>query len=316
MRRLLLLIVFFGATTPVLGGGAAPPDLIASGVTVSGISVGGMSSDEAKAALAGAFTRPIRITYGDRQGLLRPARFGARISIADGVGLAAKAPAGTSIRLAPHVELGAVRRFVASLDKRLSYPAQDAQLVGLNDLTPVIADGKPGVQLLRGLTTQRIVNALESAKRPHIRAAVRVVQPSVTRASFGPVIVIRRGPNELRYYVGSQLVRTFRVATGQSIYPTPLGTFSIVDMQRNPWWRPPTQDAWARGLKPVPPGPGNPLGTRWMGLSAPGVGIHGTPDAASVGYSASHGCIRMFIPDAEWLFEHVHVGTAVVITSA
>jgi lipoprotein-anchoring transpeptidase ErfK/SrfK len=50
-----------------------------------------------------------------------------------------------------------------------------------------------------------------------------------------------------------------------------------------------------------------------MGLSAPAVGIHGTPDAASIGYSASHGCIRMQIPDAEWLFEHVHVGTNVFI---
>jgi lipoprotein-anchoring transpeptidase ErfK/SrfK len=316
MRRLLLLIVFFGATTPVLGGGAAPPDLIASRVTVSGVSIGGMSSDEAQAALAGAYARPIRINYEGRHALLRPARFGAKVSIAEGVALAAKAPERTSIRLAPHVDLRAVRRFVAAIDKRLSYPAQDAQLVGLNGLTPVIADGKPGLQVLRGLTTQRIVNALDSPRRPHIRVAMRVVEPSATRASFGPVVVIRRGANELRYYVGSQLARTFPVATGQSIYPTPLGTFSIVDMQRNPWWRPPTQDAWARGLKPVPPGPGNPLGTRWMGLSAPGVGIHGTPDAASVGYSASHGCIRMFIPDAEWLFEHVHIGTPVVITSA
>jgi lipoprotein-anchoring transpeptidase ErfK/SrfK len=50
-----------------------------------------------------------------------------------------------------------------------------------------------------------------------------------------------------------------------------------------------------------------------MGLSAPGVGIHGTPDAASIGYSASHGCIRMHIPDAEWLFQHVVVGTPVWI---
>ena len=50
-----------------------------------------------------------------------------------------------------------------------------------------------------------------------------------------------------------------------------------------------------------------------MGLSAAGVGIHGTPDAASIGYSASHGCIRMLIPDAEWLFQHVHVGTPVVV---
>jgi lipoprotein-anchoring transpeptidase ErfK/SrfK len=51
-----------------------------------------------------------------------------------------------------------------------------------------------------------------------------------------------------------------------------------------------------------------------MGLSAPGVGIHGTPDDASIGYSASHGCIRMHIPDAEWLFHHVQIGTPVVIT--
>jgi L,D-transpeptidase ErfK/SrfK len=83
-------------------------------------------------------------------------------------------------------------------------------------------------------------------------------------------------------------------------------------MQMNPWWRPP-DSAWARGLKPIPPGPGNPLGTRWMGLSAPGVGIHGTPDAASIGYSASHGCIRMYIPDATWLFDHVQLGTPVLI---
>ena len=90
----------------------------------------------------------------------------------------------------------------------------------------------------------------------------------------------------------------FGVATGQSSYPTPLGRFSIVIMQRNPWWYPPASD-WAEGLDPVPPGPGNPLGTRWMGISAPGVGIHGTPDSASIGYSASHGCVRMLIPEAE-----------------
>ena len=63
----------------------------------------------------------------------------------------------------------------------------------------------------------------------------------------------------------------------------------------------------------MPPGPGNPLGTRWMGLNAPGVGIHGTDEPTSIGYSESHGCIRMQVPDAEWLFEHVRVGTPVVI---
>jgi lipoprotein-anchoring transpeptidase ErfK/SrfK len=111
-------------------------------------------------------------------------------------------------------------------------------------------------------------------------------------------------------------VREFGVATGQAAYPTPLGIFSIVTMQRDPWWIPPPNAEWARGAKPIPPGPGNPLGTRWMGLSAAAVGIHGTPDAASIGYSASHGCIRMRIPDATWLFDHVEVGTPVVIAAA
>ncbi len=112
-----------------------------------------------------------------------------------------------------------------------------------------------------------------------------------------------------------RLWKRFGVATGQSSYPTPTGRFSIVTMQRNPWWYPPDSD-WAKDEKPVPPGPGNPLGTRWMGISSPGVGMHGTPDAASIGYSASHGCIRMRIPEAEWLFQHVRVGTPVFIVAA
>ena len=129
------------------------------------------------------------------------------------------------------------------------------------------------------------------------------------------MIVIERSSNRLVVWDGKKRWGTFGVATGQAIYPTPLGRFEIVTKQENPWWYPP-DSPWAAGLSPVPPGPGNPLGTRWMGLSAPGVGIHGTPDAASIGYSASHGCIRMRIPDAEWLFERVAVGSTVFIVGA
>ena len=62
-----------------------------------------------------------------------------------------------------------------------------------------------------------------------------------------------------------------------------------------------------------PPGPNNPVGVFWAGTSKTGVGIHGTDEPGSIGYSASHGCIRMQVPDAEWLFEHVVVGTTVYI---
>jgi lipoprotein-anchoring transpeptidase ErfK/SrfK len=137
----------------------------------------------------------------------------------------------------------------------------------------------------------------------------------VTETSVGPVIVIRRASNQLTLYDGVKVVRQFAVATGQSVYPTPLGRFEIMVKWKNPWWYPPASP-WAAGEKPVPPGPSNPLGTRWMGLSSPGVGIHGTPNSSSIGYSLSHGCVRMLIPQAEWLFDHVDVGTPVFIVAS
>jgi lipoprotein-anchoring transpeptidase ErfK/SrfK len=315
LSRLFLSVVVVACIAPVLSGDAAPPVLVPDGVTLAGIPVGGMSYEQAQAAVQPAFARPIRVVYGNRRWRLDRSKFGGSVAIADGVGRALDADPGAAVLLEAKVDGSTVQRFIRALDKRISYPAKDAQLLGLVGLTPQITDAEPGLQLQRAITTQRITRALEAAKLPRVRVAVRPVPPKLTRANFGPVIVIRRGVNELRYYLGSTLVHTFGVATGQSVYPTPTGQFSIVDMQLNPWWRPP-DSPWARGLKPIPPGPGNPLGTRWMGLSAPGVGIHGTPDDTSIGYSASHGCIRMHIPDAEWLFQHVHLGTPVVITDS
>jgi lipoprotein-anchoring transpeptidase ErfK/SrfK len=315
IRRLLIFVLVIAALAPVLSGDAAPPALIAQGVTLAGVPVGGMSNEQAQAALGPAFAKPVRLVHGDRRWRLVPARFGARVTIALGVAGALEARAGAAVELVPTIDVGEVRRFVRALDKRVSYPATDAELKGLNGLRPVFTPEQPGLQVLRQLTVLRIVRALQSPQIRHIRVAAKVIEPQRTVAQFGPVIVIRRGSNELRYYLGAKLMRKFGVATGQAVYPTPTGTFSIVDMQLNPWWRPP-DSPWAKGLEPIPPGPGNPLGTRWMGLSAPGVGIHGTPDDASIGYSASHGCIRMHIPDAEWLFHHVKLGTPVVITDA
>jgi len=274
-----------------------------------------MSYEQAQAAVRPAFARPVRLVFGDRRWRLDRAKFGGSVAIADGVTHALGAKPGEAVPLEATVDLAAVKRFVNALDKRVSYPAKDAQLVGLDGLTPQITDAEPGLQVQKSATAKRIVRALETARQPRVRASVRVVAPTLTRAHFGPVIVIRRGSNGLHLYRGMRPWRVFPVATGQAIYPTPLGRFRIVVKWRNPWWYPPSSP-WAAGLKPVPPGPGNPLGTRWMGLSAPGVGIHGTPDAASIGYSASHGCIRMRIHEAEWLFRQVRIGTTVFIVSA
>jgi lipoprotein-anchoring transpeptidase ErfK/SrfK len=287
--------------------------LIQPGVTLAGVPVSGMSNEQAQAALRPAFAKPVRLVYGDQRWRLQPNRFGGQVTIADGVLQALGAQAGSAVQLVPHVDKREVRQFVNALDKRISTAPVDAAVNGLKGLRPQFTQEKAGVKVLRGLTVRRIVRALQTPQIRRIRVAVEALEPARTVVNFGAVIVIRRGANELRYYQGSRLMRKFGVATGQSVYPTPTGTFDIVDKQLNPWWLPP-DSPWAKGKEPIPPGPGNPLGTRWMGLSAPGVGIHGTPDDASIGYSASHGCIRMHIPDAEWLFHHVKVGTPVVIT--
>lgn len=124
------------------------------------------------------------------------------------------------------------------------------------------------------------------------------------------LVIIRSDAHRLYFYRGARPLRVFTVATGGIWTPTPRGRFRIVDKYRHPWWYPPNS-SWAKHLDPIPPGPDNPLGTRWMGLSVSGVGIHGTPNPASVGYSISHGCVRMRKRDAESLFRLVRVGTRV-----
>lgn len=133
-----------------------------------------------------------------------------------------------------------------------------------------------------------------------------------TLAALTLRIVIDRAAHTLTLYRLDTVVKTYGVAVGSAQYPTPAGEFRIVTKQKNPTWTPPDSD-WAKGEKPIPPGPDNPLGTRWMGLDAPAVGIHGTNSPASIGYSVSHGCIRMAIPDVEELFERVEEGTPVKI---
>jgi lipoprotein-anchoring transpeptidase ErfK/SrfK len=308
----VLVALALGVTAP-----AAGPSLVVidAGVTVAGVPVGGMTSEPARQRLHAAFERPLRFSFRGQRWSVEPWRLGTGAAVDEAVGRALRASAGSDVSVRVYVAERAVRRYVAALGKRFDRRAKDARLAGLVGLTPSIAREQPGRAVERRAMEVAIARALRTGDRGPLPLLVRTVQPDVTRDGFGPVVVIRRESKALYLYDGSRHVQTFGVATGQSQYPTPLGLFSVVDKQRDPWWRPPDSD-WARGLEPIPPGPGNPLGTRWMGLSAPGVGIHGTPDAASIGYSASHGCIRMRIPDAELLFNYVTWGTPVYIVSA
>lgn len=131
-------------------------------------------------------------------------------------------------------------------------------------------------------------------------------------AALGGRIVVDLSDLTLQFYNAGKKVKTYRVAAGQPKYPTPIGTYAVIRMIEDPTWYPPDSD-WAKDAEPIPPGIENPLGTRWIGTSAPGVGIHGTPDDASIGTHASHGCLRMHIPEVEELYERVALGMTVVI---
>jgi peptidoglycan hydrolase-like protein with peptidoglycan-binding domain len=141
-----------------------------------------------------------------------------------------------------------------------------------------------------------------------------VVGPAMLVVLGGRRIVVDLAQCRLHLYQGGRLIKTYRVATGQSAYPTPTGTFRIVEKVKNPTWNPP-DSAWAEGATTVAAGESNPLGSRWMGLDASGVGIHGVPSSEddSIGTHASHGCIRMHDSDAVDLFTRVSVNTPVVI---
>jgi hypothetical protein len=242
-----------------------------------------------------------------------PDALGATPVIDKAVQEALVAPPNTAVLLNVNAPGGNVVAFVRDLAQRYNRSPVDSRL-SLRNFKPFLSQDRPGRTLQQKRAVRDIVNELYTGDRTPIQLYQINARAKVTRRNFGPVIVIRRSTNQLTLYNGMRFTRMFRVATGQTRYPTPLGRFTVVVKWKNPWWYPP-KSPWAAGQQPVPPGPGNPLGTRWMGLSAPGVGIHGTPSDGSIGYSVSHGCIRMHIPEAEWLFNHIDVGTTVFIVS-
>ena len=307
-------VVAATTTTATTATTTTTPVTIASGVTISGVEVGSMTSDQAFAAVTASFARPLTLVVPRHRLAVDPARIGAMAAVRAAVSRALTVPADTALKLRVILSRKGTQRYLDAVAKRFDREPVDSQLV-LRNLRPVVTKEQTGRELREVRAMNAIFTALVTNTRPELPLQFNDLKPSVTRGSFGPVIVIRRGSNRLYLYQGMRFQRVFGVATGQSVYPTPLGRFHIVVKWRNPWWYPPSS-RWAKGLKPVPPGPNNPLGTRWMGLSAAGVGIHGTPNGGSIGYSVSHGCIRMYIPDAEWLFNTVDLGSQVFIVSA
>jgi len=116
-------------------------------------------------------------------------------------------------------------------------------------------------------------------------------------------IVVSIPDRKLAVVENDEVVQLFTVAVGAPISPSPSGTFTIVNRVANP--------TYYHSGTVIAPGPRNPIGTRWIGLSQKGYGIHGTDQPSSIGYAKSHGCIRLRNADVERLFERVRPGDVV-----
>jgi lipoprotein-anchoring transpeptidase ErfK/SrfK len=294
----------------------APPaaGTVPTGVTLAGVAIGGLTPDAAVEAVQTRFSSPVTLRFETTRIDIAPSLLGMTVPVDSAVAKALTVEANTTLTLRATVNKLLVRSFVAKIASRFDRKPVSSRLL-LRNAKPLVTQPVIGRKLDQSLGVAALTDELVHGTRSTIVLHAKLMSPELTPSTIGPVIVIKRGSNTLTLYNGAKTVRAFQVATGQAVYPTPLGKFSIVVKWKNPWWYPPASP-WAAGDKPVPPGPGNPLGTRWMGLSAPGVGIHGTPEDGSIGYSLSHGCIRMHIPQAEWLFNHVKVGTPVYIVSS
>ena len=257
---------------------------------------------------------PLVVTFRGRRLSIDPVRAGYRANVDYAVSAALlygrSQPVTTvNVQLPQQVNTARIRAIVAAKSARVALPARDATL-SFRGAQPLVRKARIGLSVDQAKAVGLVKTALLTRSFPSYALPATRVAPAVT--SIGSVIVVNRETLQLKLYHGATLARTFPVATGQAAFPTPTGHYKIIEKQVDPTWFPPSSP-WAAGLGPIPPGVSNPLGTRWMGTSAPAIGIHGTPVTSSIGTHASHGCIRMYIHDAETLYRQVEIGTPVII---
>ncbi len=212
------------------------------------------------------------------------------------------------------VDMTRTRVWVGTLAKRIDRKPVDAtrKVVG-NRL--YIKASVPGVQTNRQSAASEIRRTLlKSQSSPKtVYLPVTALKPKVSETSFGRTIVVDQSQRTLYLYRSAAIEKKYRIAVGMPGFPTPLGQFKIVQKRYRPTWSNPGS-GWAKSMPAyIPPGPGNPLGTRALNLDASGIRIHGTNKINSIGTAASHGCMRMLRHDVEELYDLVSVGTPVYI---
>jgi len=341
-RKYLIPLITVGAFLLLIGGAYAYDNAtsraIAPGVTVGNVNVGGMTAGEAEGKLRqdllGELEAPVIVSRGKRSWRLGPGQSKVAVDI-DGSVQAALARtndetflvrayrkiSGSALDASVEPEIfysaAAVERFTSRVGKAVDRPAVDAALAfTVSAVGPV--PSKSGVATKMGRLKADVTRALSVPGANHsVAVAVRKLKPKVTTkqlaSKYPEVITVDRSNFRLTLFKDLKPVKSYPIAVGQAGLETPAGLYSIQSKQVNPTWYVPNSE-WAGDLAGtvVPPGPNNPLRARWMGITA-GAGIHGTSEPSSLGSAASHGCVRMAVPDVIDLYDRVELGTPVFI---
>jgi lipoprotein-anchoring transpeptidase ErfK/SrfK len=334
VAAVLLVVVVAGA----YAYDSSQKDKIAEGVVVGGVDVGGMDEEEAVAAVRRKLLSPLRhaleVSFDGETWKLPGKKLKIRADIGSAVeeavedsqeggfpGRLVRYVSGGEVdeRIVPQVAYSerAINRFVREVAEDLNREPQNADVEATPSSLEVVA-GKPGQKLRDNLLEKDLKAAVLNADAPHeIVAHAHPVKPEVTKsevaAEYPTYLTLDRGNFTLRFWKNLKLAKEYTVAVGMEGLETPEGLYEIQEKEENPVWHVPLSD-WAGSLagQTIPPGPSNPIKARWMGIYE-GAGIHGTEETYSLGSAASHGCIRMAIPDVEELYDLVEVGTPIYI---
>ena len=318
---------------------ASRSDVIAPGVTVAGVNVGGMSARQARVVLERDVMpraeRPVLVEYGDATFVLSigeaeidadiEGMVEAAVEESRNGNFAARAvrdlfqrDVDTDVPLQVTYSREAVHAFVAHVDRAVSRRARDAKVIP-SPTDVRLVRSRNGIDVRARELESAILAGLETLDGERtIELPTRVTKPKVSTAELRRrhryFITISRAQKTLRLYRRLKLVKVYTVAIGAAGFDTPAGLHRIRNKAVNPAWFVPNKP-WAGDLagKVIPPGsPDNPIAARWMGFYD-GAGIHGTEDTSSIGTAASHGCIRMTIPDVVELYDRVPIGTRLYI---
>ncbi|MGH2746677.1 MAG: L,D-transpeptidase family protein [Actinomycetota bacterium] len=340
-RRLALVLAVLVGLMALGAGGAAYATYqysqkyagrILPGTSVAGMPVGGMTTDEAlevvREAIEPQLNRTITLSWKDKTWKVTPKELGAKNDAETAVAAALRVSADASF-----FDKMRMRLFDEDLDYSrevaITYPRQGARgfVKGIassldRDARDAAIDSSTGWVEISSSRTGREVKAKKGLRalmrslptgKSQVELPVRMIEPEVTGDDFDEILLVRIGENRLYMYEGGKITRSWPVATGQPEYMTPTGVFEIELKRFEPTWVNPDPEGWGASLPEViPAGPSNPLGLRALNWSAPLIRFHGTTATYSLGYNASHGCVRLSNADAIELYDLVDVGTPIV----